>query len=49
MGQEAEKAQRLKDFNGYQVTEDMAARGGTKKDWNLCTAFHANRKKFQMS
>jgi ornithine carbamoyltransferase len=35
MGQEAEKAQRLKDFDGYQVTEEMAARGLAKKNWKF--------------
>ncbi|KAJ3182491.1 ornithine carbamoyltransferase [Gaertneriomyces sp. JEL0708] len=35
MGQEAEKAKRLKDFAGYQITEEMAARGGAKKDWRF--------------
>jgi Aspartate/ornithine carbamoyltransferase, Asp/Orn binding domain len=35
MGQEAEKAQRLKDFAGYQVTNEMVAKGGAKKDWKF--------------
>jgi len=35
MGQEGEKAQRLKDFAGYQVTSEMVARGGAKKDWKF--------------
>jgi len=35
MGQEAEKAQRLKDFAGYQVTTEMAEKGGAKKDWTF--------------
>ena len=35
MGQEAEKAQRLKDFAGYQVTTEMANKGGAKKDWKF--------------
>jgi ornithine carbamoyltransferase len=35
MGQEAEKAQRLKDFAGYQVTMEMATKGGAKKDWKF--------------
>jgi hypothetical protein len=35
MGQEAEKAQRLKDFAGYQVTTEMASKGGAKKDWKF--------------
>jgi ornithine carbamoyltransferase len=35
MGQEAEKAKRLKDFAGYQVTHDMAVRGGAKPDWKF--------------
>jgi ornithine carbamoyltransferase len=33
MGQEAEAAKRLADFKGYQVTEEMAKRGGAHKDW----------------
>jgi ornithine carbamoyltransferase len=35
MGQEAEKAQRLKDFAGYKVTTEMASKGGAKKDWKF--------------
>lgn len=35
MGQEAEKAQRLKDFAGYQVTMDLAKRGGANPDWKF--------------
>jgi ornithine carbamoyltransferase len=35
MGQEAEKAQRLQDFAGYQVTMEMAKKGGAKKDWKF--------------
>lgn len=35
MGQEAEKAQRLKDFAGFQVTAEMARKGGAKKDWKF--------------
>ncbi|KAJ2784838.1 ornithine carbamoyltransferase [Coemansia javaensis] len=33
MGFEAEKAQRLRDFAGFQVSDEMAARGGASKDW----------------
>ncbi|KAI9248657.1 ornithine carbamoyltransferase [Sporodiniella umbellata] len=33
MGQEEEKKQRLADFKGYQVTMDLAQRGGAKPDW----------------
>ncbi|KAJ3158329.1 ornithine carbamoyltransferase [Geranomyces michiganensis] len=33
MGQEAEKAKRLRDFAGYQVTEKMAS--GAKPDWKF--------------
>ena len=33
MGQEAEKEQRLKDFEGYQVTEQLCKEGGAKADW----------------
>ncbi|KAG0167541.1 ornithine carbamoyltransferase [Apophysomyces sp. BC1034] len=33
MGQEDEKAARLKEFAGYQVTLDMAQRGGAKDNW----------------
>lgn len=35
MGQEAEKAQRLKDFKGYQVTEKLCAEGGAKEHWKF--------------
>ncbi|CAO3623997.1 unnamed protein product [Cunninghamella echinulata] len=33
MGQEDEKSKRLKEFEGYQVTMDLAKRGGAKPDW----------------
>lgn len=33
MGQEEEKAKRLQEFAGYQVTMDLAKRGGAKPDW----------------
>ncbi|KAJ3098290.1 ornithine carbamoyltransferase [Phlyctochytrium planicorne] len=35
MGQEKEKAQRLKDFDGYKVTEEMAQTAGAKEDWKF--------------
>jgi hypothetical protein len=35
MGQEAEKAQRLKDFQGYQITEALCREGGAKPDWRF--------------
>ncbi|EIN04470.1 ornithine carbamoyltransferase 1 [Punctularia strigosozonata HHB-11173 SS5] len=35
MGQEAEKAQRLKDFQGYQVTEALCKEGGAKSGWKF--------------
>ncbi|KAI0665486.1 mitochondrial ornithine carbamoyltransferase [Trametes maxima] len=35
MGQEAEKAQRLKDFQGYQVTEQLCREGGANPDWKF--------------
>ena len=35
MGQEAEKAQRLQDFQGYQVTEQLCAEGGANPDWKF--------------
>ncbi|ESK89399.1 ornithine carbamoyltransferase [Moniliophthora roreri MCA 2997] len=35
MGQEAEKEQRLKDFQGYQVTEAMCKEGGANPDWKF--------------
>lgn len=43
MGQEEESQKRLKAFAGYQVTEDMAQRGGAKKDWKFmhCLPRHA--------
>ena len=35
MGQEEEKAKRLKDFRGFQVTAELAQRGGAKQDWKF--------------
>ena len=35
MGQEAEKAQRLKDFSGYQVTEELCREGGANPHWKF--------------
>jgi ornithine carbamoyltransferase len=35
MGQEEETAQRLKAFQGFQVTNDMAKRGGALADWKF--------------
>jgi ornithine carbamoyltransferase len=35
MGQEEEKAKRLQEFEGYQVTMDLAKRGGAKPDWTF--------------
>ncbi len=35
MGQEADAAKRLKDFDGYQVTSWLAATGGAKPGWRF--------------
>lgn len=35
MGQETEMQQRLQAFAGYQVTEELARRGGAKEDWKF--------------
>lgn len=35
MGDEAQKEQRLRDFKGFQVTEEMAKQGGAKPDWKF--------------
>ncbi|VDC00449.1 unnamed protein product [Peniophora sp. CBMAI 1063] len=35
MGQEAEYAQRVADFAGYQVTEEMCREGGANPDWKF--------------
>ncbi|KAK4119991.1 ornithine carbamoyltransferase [Parathielavia appendiculata] len=35
MGQEVEKQKRLKAFAGYQVTNELAKRGGAKPDWKF--------------
>lgn len=35
MGDEASKEQRLIDFNGFQVTEALAKKGGAKPDWKF--------------
>jgi ornithine carbamoyltransferase len=43
MGQEEEKAKRLKEFEGFQVTEELARRGGAGKEWKFmhCLPRHA--------
>lgn len=33
MGQEEEKAKRLRDFAGFQVTKELAQRGGARENW----------------
>jgi ornithine carbamoyltransferase len=35
MGQEAEKVERMKAFEGYQITNDLAKRGGAKEGWKF--------------
>lgn len=35
MGFEAEKAQRMKDFAGFQVTSELAEKGGAKPGWKF--------------
>ncbi|CCM00037.1 uncharacterized protein FIBRA_02063 [Fibroporia radiculosa] len=35
MGQEAEKEQRIKDFQGYQITEQLCREGGANSDWKF--------------
>ncbi|KAL7821459.1 ornithine carbamoyltransferase-like protein [Trichoderma aethiopicum] len=35
MGQEAEKQKRLKAFAGYQITNELAKRGGAKEGWKF--------------
>ncbi|KAL9024254.1 MAG: hypothetical protein Q9196_006650 [Gyalolechia fulgens] len=35
MGQEEEKAQRLKEFEGFQITSELAERGGAKPGWKF--------------
>ncbi|KAJ3328212.1 ornithine carbamoyltransferase [Blyttiomyces sp. JEL0837] len=35
MGQEDEKAQRLRDFKGFQVTEQLAREGGANPNWKF--------------
>ena len=35
MGQEDEKAKRLRDFKGYQITDELAKRGGAKPGWKV--------------
>ncbi|KAI5918776.1 ornithine carbamoyltransferase [Camillea tinctor] len=43
MGQEAESKKRLRAFEGFQVTNELAARGGAKPDWKFmhCLPRHA--------
>lgn len=35
MGQEEESAKRIQDFAGYQITEELAKRGGAKEGWKF--------------
>ena len=35
MGQEAEKVERLKAFEGFQVTNELAEKGGAKQGWKF--------------
>ena len=35
MGQEAETQKRIKAFEGFQITEELAARGGAKEGWKF--------------
>ena len=35
MGDEAQKEQRLRDFAGFQVTDDLARQGKAKPDWKF--------------
>lgn len=35
MGQEGEKAQRMRDFSGFQVTMDLMRRSGANADWKF--------------
>lgn len=35
MGQEEETAKRIKDFEGYQITDELAKRGGAKEGWKF--------------
>lgn len=35
MGQEEDKALRLKQFDGYQVSDEMASKGGANKNWKF--------------
>ena len=40
MGQEEEKAKRLRDFDGYQITDQLAQRGGAKPGWKVCKIYY---------
>jgi len=35
MGQESEKALKLKQFAGFQVSSDLADKGGAKRNWKF--------------
>ncbi|KAK4895168.1 ornithine carbamoyltransferase [Elasticomyces elasticus] len=35
MGQESEKAKKLRDFEGFQITKELAQRGGAKEGWRF--------------
>ncbi|CAF9920683.1 MAG: ornithine carbamoyltransferase [Heterodermia speciosa] len=44
MGQEEEKAKRLKAFEGFQITDELARRGGAKPGWKFmhCLPRHSD-------
>ena len=46
MGQEAEKADRLKAFQGFQVTEDLCKEGGANFNWKF---LHSLPRKAELS
>ncbi|KAJ7653476.1 ornithine carbamoyltransferase 1 [Mycena rosella] len=46
MGQEAETEQRIKDFQGYQVTEELCREGGANPDWKFMHCLP--RKKYEV-
>ncbi|KAI1449514.1 ornithine carbamoyltransferase precursor-like protein [Annulohypoxylon stygium] len=47
MGQEEETQKRLKDFAGFQVTNDLAKRGGAKANWKFMHCLPRHREEVE--
>ncbi|KAK3626341.1 ornithine carbamoyltransferase [Elasticomyces elasticus] len=49
MGQESSKAQKLRDFSGFQITKELAQRGGAKEGWRFMHCLPRKPEEFGVS